>query len=104
MDRLHSKELKGSAYTSELIPFGETVAGHFPQKYRKMMESDRHLGIWVGRTNTSNEHILFTQGGVLRCKSVRRLKFEERHNKQSPGECDWSTLGDQRPNRDPMQT
>ena len=67
---------------SELVPFGETVAGHFPQKHRKNMESGWHLGIWVGRTITSNEHILLTQGVVLRCRSVRRLELEERHIKK----------------------
>ena len=29
------------------------MAGHFPQKHRKKMESDWHLGIWVGRTSNS---------------------------------------------------
>ena len=43
------QELKGVAYTSDLVPFGETVVGHFPQTHRKKMESDWHLGIWVGR-------------------------------------------------------
>ena len=46
------------------------------------MESDWHLGILVGKTSTSHEHILLTQGGVLRCRSVRRLELEERHNKK----------------------
>ena len=40
------------------------------------MESDWHLGIWVGRASTSNENVLLTQGGVLRCRSVRRLELE----------------------------
>ena len=69
------------ACTRELVPFAETVAGHFPLKHRKKMESDWHLGIWVGRRSTSNEHILLTQGGVFRCRSVRRLELEEQHNK-----------------------
>ena len=76
------QELKGVAYTSELVPSGETVAGHFPQKHPKRMESDWHLGIWVGRTSTSNEHILVTQGGVLRCRSSRRVELEESYDKR----------------------
>ena len=76
------QELKGIAYITELVPFGETVAGHFPLKHRKKMENDWHLGIWVGITSTSNEHVLLTQGVVLRCRSVRRLELEERHNKK----------------------
>ena len=93
------QELKGMAYTSELVPFGETVAGHFPLKHREKMDSDWHLGIWEGRTSTSNEHILLTQGGVLRCRSVRRLELEERHNKkiiESARGLPW----DQRPTSD----
>ena len=58
------------------------MAGHFPQKHRKKMESDWHLGIWVGRTSNSNEHILLTQEGVLRCRPVRRLEVAERYNKK----------------------
>ena len=53
------QELKGLAYTIELVPFSETVAGHFPQKHRKKMESDWHLGVCVGRTSTSNKQTHF---------------------------------------------
>ena len=81
VDKPAFQELKGVAYTSDLVPFGETVAGHFPQKHCKKMESDWHLGIWGGRTN-SNEHLLLTQEGVLRCRSVRRLELAGRYNKK----------------------
>ena len=57
--------------------------GTFPQKHCKKMESDWHLGIWVGRTSNSNEYILLTQEGVLRCRSVRRLELAERYNKKN---------------------
>ena len=75
------------------------MAGHFPQKHSKKMESDWHLGIWVGRTSNSNEHILPTQEGVLRCRSVRRLELAERYNKkimENAKGLPW----DQRPPRD----
>ena len=75
------------------------MAGHFPQKHRKKMESDWHLGIWVGRTSNSNEHILLTQEGVLRCRLVRRLELAERYNKkimENATGLPW----DQRPPRD----
>ena len=61
------------------------MAGHSSQKHRKKMESDWHLGIWVGRTSNSNEHILLTQERVLRCRSVRRLELAERYNKKTMG-------------------
>ena len=92
-------ELKGEAYTSDLVPFGETVAGHFPENHRKKVESDWHLGIWVGRTSNSNEHILLTQGGVLRCRSVRRLELAERYNKETMENAK-GLPWDQRPPRD----
>ena len=94
------EELKGLAYIRELVPFGDTVAGHSRQKHRTKMASDLPLDIWVGRTGTSNEHILLTRGGVLRCRSVRRLKVEERHDKEvmeSAKGLPW----DQKPPRDP---
>ena len=93
------QELKGVAYTSDLVPFGEMVAGHSPQKHCKKMESDWHLGIWVGRTSNSNEYILLTQKGVLRCKSVRRLELAERYNKKIMEDAK-GLQWDQRPPRD----
>ena len=75
------------------------MAGHFPQKHRKKMESDWHVGIWAGRTSNSNEHILLTQGGVLRCRPVRRLELAEHYNKkimENATGLPW----DQRPPRD----
>ena len=75
------------------------MAGHFPQKHRKKMESDWYLGIWVGRTSNSNEHILLTQEGVLRCRSVRRLELAERCNKKIMENAKGLPL-DQRPPRD----
>ena len=75
------------------------MAGHFLQKHHKKMESGWHLGIWAGRTSNSNEHILPTQEGVLRWRSVRRLELAERFNKKimkSAKGLPW----DQRPPRD----
>ena len=69
------QELKGLASTKLIGPFRRNCGGTFsaqapPRRWRG-----------VGRTSTSNEHILLTQGGVLRCSSVRRLELEERHYK-----------------------
>ena len=45
VDKPHSKSCKVCvAYTTGLVPFGETVAGHFPQKHRKKMKA---TGIWA---------------------------------------------------------
>ena len=45
------QELLGVACTSGLVPFGETVAGHF----RRSTRTWKATGIWVGRTSNSNE-------------------------------------------------
>ena len=75
-------ELKGTPYSSELLCFGECVSAHFIQKGRKKMDLDWHSGVWVGRATNTDEHLVLTEAGVLRCRSVRRRDEEQRYDAQ----------------------
>ena len=86
------QELKGEAYTSDVVPFGETVAGHFPQKHRKKMESDWHLG-------RTNEQLQREHSAHPRRSTPLQAGSTERYNKkimENATGLPW----DQRPPRD----
>ena len=74
-------QLNDYAYTSELAPFAETVL------YRQSFPADRkgqqgsriykadpvwHRGIWWGRSEEGDEHVLGTPNGAVLARSVRR--------------------------------
>jgi len=69
-------------YTSAVLPFAETViyrdAGHIKAKF----QSHWGYGIWLGRSNKNNQHIIGTRSGCFTARAVRRLPPTERHHKQ----------------------
>ena len=73
----------GHSYTGELCPFGETVLFRIPKQSKRTHKADsawRH-GIWVGKAEESDEHLLATPDGIQRARTVRRLEPRGRADK-----------------------
>ena len=73
----------GHSYTGELCPFGETVLFRIPKQSKRTHKADsawRH-GIWVGKAEESDEHLLATPDGIQRARTVRRLEPQGRADK-----------------------
>ena len=67
-------------YVRPICGFGETV--HYriargPKKTQPRFE----LGLWVGRTEGADEHIVLTSGGVVLTRDVRRLAEDRQHQR-----------------------
>ena len=76
-----------TAYTSQLVPFGETVLFKIPMSKARRShnravvpkgETAWRQGIFLGRSVTSNEYLLGTEDGTVTARSVRRLADSSR--------------------------
>ena len=75
-----------SDYNGELVPFGETVLYRIPLPAhrkthgRKWHRADAILrkGLFVGRTEESNEAIILKDHGAQTCRTLRRLPPNKR--------------------------
>ena len=88
------KVLKGHDYVGELLPLGETVMGKFPRVKDKA--APRWIkGIYVGKTSNSEEHLLMTESGTLKFRTVRRLpvgsQFQDTVMEKARG-VPWNTV------------
>ena len=80
------ENLNATKYTGEVCVFGETVLYRisFPH-HRRVRAGERlhkadsawHKGIWWGKAEDTDEHIVGTPRGVVRCRCVRRLVLAE---------------------------
>ncbi|CAL1136205.1 unnamed protein product [Cladocopium goreaui] len=64
--------IKGRDYVGELIPFGETVMGKFP-KVKDKSAPRWTKGIYAGKKENSDEHMMLTSAGAMSFRTVRRL-------------------------------
>ena len=65
---------RGKIYSSPLVKFGEVVMARVPTDIRACkLDSLWVKGVWVGRAESTDEHVLLTPKGVLRTRTVRRL-------------------------------
>ena len=64
--------IKGRDYVGELISFGETVMGKFP-KVKDKSAPRWTKGIYAGKKENSDEHMMLTSAGAISFRTVRRL-------------------------------
>jgi len=75
------EQLRGRGYRGELVEIGERVYAKKPGDQPNKLDSRWEAGIWVGKTETSEEHLVSTQhSGVLRMRVIRRRIPAERWN------------------------
>ena len=72
--------LKGYDYASECLPFGECALGKYSAKKSGVKSATRWVcGIYVGKTSSSDEHILLTSAGAQTFRTVRRMAVGKRY-------------------------
>jgi hypothetical protein len=70
--------LFGCAYVSSAVPFGETV--HFKKQNTEGEPKTAprcEKGVWVGRAEGTDEHLVMTTDGLKTARSIRRLTGPE---------------------------
>ena len=83
------KQAYGEHYTHEVVPFSEVVLVRVPKPTHRGLQGGKCWhegdavfikGVWVGRSETSNEDIvLTTPGGRVFSRTMRRLEPSRRH-------------------------
>ena len=69
----------GGPYRGKLVEFGETVLAHLPEVGKgsenpaPKLADGRKSGVWLGKSDLTDEHIVRTDDGVVHARSVRRL-------------------------------
>ena len=70
----------GGPYRGKLVEFGETVFAHLPEVGKGSGNPAPKLadrwksGVWLGKSDLTNEHLVRTDDGVVYARSVRRLE------------------------------
>ena len=88
---------RGGGYKSELFIFAESVIVKENEKRKAKLESDWLCGLWVGRSSTTDEHLVLTEKGVTKSRSVRRRAPSEKFDKSLLGKAHgapWTTRAD----------
>ena len=75
------KQAYGEHYTHEVVPFAEIVRVRVPRPSHRGLAGGKRWhkgdavfikGVWVGRTETSDEHVVLTLGGRVFSCTIRR--------------------------------
>ena len=75
---LHLCVFFGKAYTSQVLPFGEIVMCKYTAVPISNLDQRWGHGIWVGKAPMTDEHILLTEKGVQKARSLHRVPPGER--------------------------
>ena len=80
--------LLGTPYVSLLCMFGGSIFALIPDhEVRAAMLTNRWIsGCWWGRHASSDEHLVGTKHGLLKCRSVRRKPLGEQWSRRETGE------------------
>eukprot|EP00971_Amphidinium_carterae_P346544 6488066-Amphidinium_carterae.1 len=70
------------SYERQLVRFGEVILWKDAHKQRFKFEAHWGWGVYLGRAAHSEEHLVGTSVGTIRCRTVRRVPPEDQHNSQ----------------------
>ena len=86
----------GKEYHGKVCYFGETCMGYLKPTAKGLPSWQR--GVWLGKTQNNDAHIISCNGGLFMTRSVRRIPSpwilsEVGNVEMSPWECSFATLG-----------
>ena len=83
------KEAYGERYIHDVVPFAEVVLVRIPKPTHRGLQGGKRWhkgdavfvkGVWVGRSETSDEHIVLTPGSRVLSRTIRRVEPSRRHD------------------------
>ena len=72
----YARQFEGS-YESPVLPFAERVMWKDPTLQPANLISSWGYGLWLGRSQTSNAHLIGTRVGIVVARTIRRLPASE---------------------------
>ena len=66
------EKIRHMSYQSHILLVGEAVAGRRPGTLCSRRESAWFEGIWLGRDSKTDEHLIGTPSGMVRCSALKR--------------------------------
>ena len=78
MEGRHVHDSSKSPTSHLVLPFAEWVMWKDPTLQPANYRSSWSLGLWLGRTQTSNAHFIGTRLGIVVARTIRRLPASER--------------------------
>ena len=69
----------GAPYRGKSVEFGETVLAHLPEVGKRSgnpapkLADERKSGVWLGKSDLTDEYLVQIDDGVVYARSVRRL-------------------------------
>ncbi|CAK0821956.1 unnamed protein product, partial [Prorocentrum cordatum] len=76
------ERLRGKPYNGEIVEFGECVYHKSPLSEVGKADDRWHLGVWLGKSMRSDEHLIGTANGVLLCRPIWRRPEKDRWDAQ----------------------
>ena len=67
-------------YEAPVLPFAERVMLKDPTLQPAKLKSSWGYGLWLGRSQTSNAHLIGTRVGIVVARTIRRLPASERED------------------------
>ena len=67
-------------YELPVLPFAERVMWKDPTLQPAKLKSSWGYGLWLGRSQTSNAHLIGTRVGIVVARTIRRLPASERED------------------------
>jgi hypothetical protein len=72
------EKLKSQKYRREVLPIGENVLARRPGANVNKLLAPWVTGLWLGRDAMTDEHLIGTEGGIMRARAVRRMVPDQR--------------------------
>ena len=87
------EDVYGTSYTSPVVPIAETALFREPRPdHRRLAGNSKDIvarqrkaeaqwehGVWLGRSDEADDHLIGTARGIIRTRDVRRLETSKRH-------------------------
>ena len=73
-----------------LLMFAETVIARKPGAQVNKLEHQWLEGLWIGRDSSTDEHLVASGGGIVRCRAVKRMTEDRRWLAVRFGSFQWT--------------
>ena len=77
-------------YRQPLLMFAEAVIARRPGSQINKLEHQWLEGLWVGRDGSTDEHLVASGGGIVRCRAVKRMTEDRRWLAARFGSFQWT--------------